>query len=314
MKLLIFLLILTLQTTVAQKRAIEVSYKRNPDKSIDFSYKKTKPGSYSLSIHFTKLENAFYNSSVLHIKSQSGHLFKLRPINKDEHIIFSYKSSYIRGITNPKVDHSFEYILPFSKGQSITINKASNVGEKYFGNKKPKNWESYIVAGKVQDSVFAMRKGIVVNIVNEHVFDTVYNRSFTTKTNSIRIEHKDGTYAIYKNLKKDSFLVKLGQTVYPRTKLGIMEKSIKNKENYRLSFSIYFLSLDKFDNIQKEKRTLTNRKSYHEYIAPHFVTSDGVTTLEHKGKYSVDFDEEVLFKEFTKKEKKKYKKNPSMFF
>ena len=98
----------------------------------------------------------------------------------------------------------------------------------------------------------------------------------------------------------NSFFVKLGQTVYPQQKLGIIEAY--SEDIHRLDFSVYYLydhSLQK-----KEKLTMKNYKSRDRFLTPYFNTPNGIHKIKHGEIYVSEADETVLLKEFTKKEKK----------
>jgi len=294
---------------LSQNRNIEITYKRNSDKSVDISYTKKLPGSYFVKLEFTTLTNCLESSIERVIKSSSGRLVKLNPTNSKENINFSYKYYTIRGIPNPKADSLFNYTLPLMEGNNVKIHEASNFGEQYFGSKKPTNWKSYIVYRNNSDTIYSMRKGIVVAITNKYVADTIFKKGYTSKKNTIIIEHSDGTYASYSGFKKNSIFVKLSQTVYPQTKLGLLE--IFNTGKYRLDFSISYLIDNNIEN--QEKQNLKNRKSKYAYLTPYFLTENGFEKLKHCKKYTVTSNEKTLFKEFTKRERKKYKKNPQTF-
>lgn len=51
------------------------------------------------------------------------------------------------------------------------------------------------------------------------------------------MEHEDGTIAIYNGFKKNLIFVKLGQTVYPQTELGVIEEF--NPGVYRADFLFF---------------------------------------------------------------------------
>lgn len=306
--LLVFLFIGFSNNMFSQKKSIAIKTKKNKDKSVDFYYEKNVPGSYYLTIKFTSLENSGMNTFREVIKYRSGHLFTLTPNDADKNIRFSYKTSWIRGVPNPKTDSLFTYTLPFKKGKHVVIHESNNVGEKYFGDQKPINWKSYIIYRKQADTVTSMRKGVVVKIRNKFTADTSVTKRYTSKTNSVLIEHEDGTFANYKGFKKDAFLVKLGQEVFPQTNLGVLDVF---NNSYRLYFSVSYLVIDKINS--KEKNTVTNRKRQHAYITPYYYTDSGSSQLVDKTKYKIMFDEEIFLKEFSKKELKKYKKNPAQF-
>lgn len=317
-KILYLITLLTIisfnQKLLSQNKNIEIKYERNPDKSVDISYTKELPGSYYLKLEFTTLTNCSESRSVEQvIKNSSGTIIKLRPINSDQHITFSYKYSSLVGNPNPKIDSLFNYTMPLKKGKKVKFVEAFYLSERLFGSEKPSDWKSYFIYRKKPDTICSMRKGIVVQIVNEFETDTLIKKSYSNQSNSIRVEHSDGTYAFYGGFKKNSIFVKLGQAVYPQTKLGILDTW--NTDKYRLSFSMSYLNDTKSKNKTKNKtkQNLKNQKSSYTYLTPYFMTENGSQKLKPKTKYIVTSNEKTLFEEFTKREKKKYKKNPELF-
>lgn len=297
------------QIIYTQKKSIEITYDKKSDKSIDFYYKKNVPGSYYITLEFDKLTNC--NSSRTYkkvITHGSGSLFTLKPSNKNKGISFSYKISYIMGNPNPKLDTTIVYALPFKEGKSVKIMEASNVGEKYFGSKKPIDWKSFIVYSNEPDTIYSMRKGKVVKIVDKYNSDIILDKTFTSKRNSILIEHIDGSYSNYKGFDKNQIFVKLGQEVYPHTSLGKLEKF--NKTNYRLDFSTFHYLKNLLDN---KKSTLKNRKYKTKYLNPNFFIDNDIKKIESRKNHTVTFTEEIKLQEFTRREKKKYRKKPNEF-
>lgn len=292
---MLFIVLLCHSTILkAQERVVEVTAVRNNDNSVDFFYKKTKPGSYTVKLEFENLKNTFasdYYEQV--INENSGRLTTLRPTNKDSGIGYGYKTSYVFGNARPKVDSLFQYILPFKLGKKSAIYESWNISEKYLGAQKVESWKSYSIKSKTSDSIFAMRKGIVVDIKNDFQNDTLTKMIYTSKTNNIVIEHEDGTYATYKGFKKDSFKVKLGDTVYPNTMLGTLNKF--NNENYILHFTIYYID----NSLLFKKSTL---KTPYIYLTPYFYTKEGVIKVVSKSSYTADCTDTILTKEMTKKE------------
>jgi len=294
---------------ISQEKNIEITYKRNDDKSVDINYKKKLPGSYYLKLDFTLLENSYQSTFKGVIKNNSGNITRLRPINKNEHINFSYKYTTIIGNPNSKADSLFKYVLPFKKGKKVTIDEATNLGEKYFGSERPVNWKSYVVYMDSPDTICNMRKGIVVKITDKYESDTLFEKSYTSKRNAVIIEHSDGTYASYTGFKKNSIFVKLGQTVYPQNNLGMID--IFNTGKYRLSFAIYHLIDSDLKNPQKQN--LKNQKNRYAFLTPYFITENGNEKIKARKEYTTFSIEKIRFKEFTKRELKKYKKNPQLF-
>lgn len=307
--LIIFLMLLGISTDFfAQNQQITVTRKVNPDKSVSLYYEKKMPGSYYLIIEFSNQTNCQESDFKCVVSGVNGIVTKIRPINPQQHINFSYRYSSILGHLNPKVDSLFHYTLPFKNGKKVKIYEAGNIGEKYFESDKPVNWKSYVVKSTSSDTIYSMRKGIVVKLVNDYNNeDDSVNKHYTSERNLILIEHEDGTLAGYKGFKKDSFKVKLGQTVYPQTQLGVLELFNKNENSYRLDFSIRYLFDGKSNS--DEKQTFKNRKSRYKYITPLFFTQEGLLAITSKEEYTTLFNEELLLKEFTRSEKKKYNKD-----
>jgi hypothetical protein len=304
--LMVFLIVSGIHSKLfAQVQDIMITSNVNPDQSVDLNYEKKKPGNYYLSLEFSSISNCNTTNYKTVINNYSGRLVKLTPIDKNQNINYSFQYYYIIGKPNPKIDTEFQYILPFKNGKKIKINEAANLGEIYFGSEKPKNWKNYIVNSESPDTLFCMRKGIVVQLENKYDASPSSEMHYTSNRNSVTIEHADGTFAKYEGFKKNSIPVKLGQTVYPQTQLGIME--VFNKNNYRASFSVYFLFDENFKF--KQKQTLKNYKSEYEYVTPNFVTQEGILKVESGKEYTSLYNETVLFQELTNSEKKKYLKN-----
>jgi hypothetical protein len=296
----------------AQVQNITINRTVKEDKSIDLNYEKKLPGSYYIVIEFSNVINCYTNEYKGVVTGYSGRLLNLKPINTQQGIGYSLKYSAVMGVPNPKVDSLFQYALPFKIGKKVKINEAGNIGEKYFGSEKPANWKSYVVHFKNPDTIFSMRKGIVVKLTNEYDDDASITKHYTSKRNSIIVEHEDGTFAEYKGFKKNSFKVKLGQTVYPQTQLGTIELFNKSENNYRFDFCIYYLfNVKSVGN--NEKQTFKNNGSRYKFLTPNFLTSEGLTTVESKKEYTTFFNETILLQEMTRSEKKKYLKDPTLF-
>ncbi|MDC0176843.1 M23 family metallopeptidase [Polaribacter sp.] len=293
----------------SQKKKIEIKYERKSDRSIDFYYKKNVPGSYYLTLKFDNLENC--HSSKIYkkvVKYDSGSLFTLEPSNKNKGISFSYKIKYIIGNPKPEINENITYVLPFKTGKFVKIVEASNVGEKYFGSKKPVDWKSFIVYSNQPDTIYSMRKGIVVKIIDKYENDEKFKKTYTSKRNRILIEHKDGTYATYKGFDKNQIFVKLGQKVYPHTILGKLEKF--NKTNYRLDFNTFHY----LENLLEDtENTLKKRNHKTKYLNPKFYIDNVVKKIESRQNYNVSFNEGIKLQEFSRREKKKYEKKPKEF-
>lgn len=310
---IISLILLTISTQLlAQDQNITIDRTVNSDQSIDLKYDKKLPGSYYVVLELSNVINCDTDKFKGVISGYSGNLLKLKPSNPNKGIGYSMRFTSVMGVPNPKIDSLFQYTLPFKNGNKVKIGEAGFLGEKYFGSEKPANWKSYVVFFKTPDTVYSMRKGIVVKITNDYNDDSSITKHFTSKRNSVTIEHADGTFAEYKGFKKNSFKVKLGQTVYPHTQLGTIEVFNESEHNYRFDFSIFYLNDVEFTDTDV-KQTMKNVKHRYKYLTPQFLTPEGIITVESKKEYTALFNESQLFQELSRSEKKKYTKDPSQF-
>jgi len=285
-----------------QRDIIEVDYIINNDKSVSFNYKKNRPGSYFLILEFNSLNNTRANTFKRVINSPSGSLTKLKPTNPDEGIGFRYSFKYYKGNLNSKIQYDYPYILPFDKGTTNFANELYSIKNTYLKKDLPKNWKSYSFEFENSEIIRAIRKGIVIEVINKFKSksDKVY--SYYSEKNSIEIEHKDGSIASYKGFGDNQINVKIGQLVFPQTKLGELAK-YDSREKYRL-----YLSLYSFKTI--EGKSLNNIKSSDieiNYITPKFYINGDIKELKNRERFEVDYNEDVLFNEMRRREIKKYK-------
>lgn len=324
--ILSFILIFATPKGFSQVQNITVNSERNQDNSISLNFEKKSPGSYSIALEFSNVFNCDITDFRTVIYGYSGVLVKLRPLNASYGIGYSIKYYSVLGKMNPKVDSLFHYLLPFKNGKKVVIYEAGNIGEKYFGREKALDWKSYIVKSETPDTIYSMRKGIVVAVNTDHENNSSENAHYTSKRNFVIVEHGDGTFAEYKGFKKEAIFITLGQEIYPQTSLGIVEKY--DNHNYRLDFSIYYL-FDK-DFISNRNQSLKDYKSNYKYLKPYFVTEKGTIQVEPKRGYLVSkaiqnviqmdlnnvhtvlATEKEITKEFSRSEKKKYLKDSKM--
>lgn len=276
-------LLLSTSNLLAQGQNITILSVENSDKSISLLYEKTNPGNYTLSLEFSNVNNCNITTYEKVIRESSGFLMKLEPIDKNQKIIYSMRYYATRGAINTKVDSLYRYTLPFRNGKKIKIFEAEYVGQKYFDLEKSSDWKSYAVVTNKPDTICSMRKGVVVLINNQYDDNSTLDAQYTSRRNQVVIEHEDGTFAMYKGLKRNAIFVEPGQVVNAQTELGIIEKY--NKKDYRLDFDFYYLSQNVFEanNNQSSK----NNKNTYRYFTPVFYTHEGERQIESGKEYTV---------------------------
>lgn len=262
-------------------KAVEISHRRNSDNSIDFLYRKSQPGSYTVYYSFSNVRNTSFSDGVkkVVVKHNSGTLFKLRPNDSKKGI--RYKSSYNvqRGITDPKINEDFVYMLPFPKDASVKLLNGKKTDSLAIEITEKTDKVFYKLQTK-NAKALAARKGVVIEI-----------KSKLDKKTRITIEHNDGTYCNYYGFSSPSIKVKEGDKVLPGMYLGDLEK---DKDGlYTLNFRVTY-------------KTKKDGETTRGYVTPFFATAKGNKILEREKTYSVSFNEEIFFQEFSKKEKKKY--------
>lgn len=313
LKNILFLLVLIfIQFSNSQIPKEGVVYERNDDKSIDFRYTKSTLGSIYVILKFRNLDNASSDVVKQTISGYGGSLVTLQPSNPSEGISFSYSYRIVPGDVDAKPDFDFKYILPFKKNKDIKVRNLNYLGKR-FGNTEPKNWRSFQFLTQPNDTVCAIRKGLVISITNGINTDKSKTNEYgyRNKANSITIEHEDGTIAKYEVLKKDSFMVALGDTVYPSAPLAIAG-SYDKAENSQLRLSIYFLDklVKDLDFDEKSKERLGNQTHLYAFVDPLFyVNENEALKLEPNKTYSAVCGVTIIEQEMSKREKKRWKKN-----
>lgn len=226
----------------------------------------------------------------------------MNPTNKEQGIGYSLSYSYIRGKLKPKYDPEFVYILPYKNGTKVEAAESGFANAQYFGSTTPADWKSYRFYTKTEDTITAVRKGTVVDLKDLYESESKEGISFTTMVNLLTIEHADGTLATYRGFKKGSFAIKVGDVVFPGTKLGVNSKSSATSP-YNVSLMLYYLKSDDIEST-KDKNVKTD-KSLYGFITAKFHTAENPSLfLVPQQEYTVAASPEIIQKEFTKKELK----------
>lgn len=287
-------------TAYSQTDDIQIKYVRNLDKSYDFFYLKKQPGTYNIIVKLKSLKNATTNSYEGNVKDNSGFLFQLKPINDAKEIKFKCEAYFHQGNPKPNYDKDFVYLLPFKAGKNVSITKIVQSDDDLTNDKLPYNYYSNFAISNKENTVLAMRKGVVIKILNSHIYDSTSIFPIQ-KMNEVVIEHEDGTYAIYSGFKKNAIKAKLGQTVLPAEELGTLQKSIKN--DYYLMFDTYYWAneTDVFPD-----KAVNPYKRIHKSLDSLFYTDKGPVVLpedlNNVFNYKVASTEDIICKELTKNE------------
>ena len=301
---IIFLFLLGMNIALkAQTRPIEVTFERDGTKGFYFSYTKNVEGSYVISVRLFEAYNLTQTEFKEVVNGHAGYLFSVGLLERNKSFGFtSYSTTYLRGVPNPKIDTSFVYALPFRKGSPVLVSNLSDLREKYFGETPTRKMKAFEFSSLDRDTACAIRKGVVVAVIDKYEMDTTIGISYTSHVNSILIEQPDGTLASYSGFKKGSIFVKEGQTVFPFTPLGVLAHYDVSKR-HQLRLGVAYLA-DTNNDYQDENTTSKKNKRFYESINPYFLTDKGACHIQGGKKYSVGVSDYVIEREMTKKELK----------
>lgn len=277
---------------------IDFTTVRNKDNSISFMVSNVPFGNLTYEYSFDRLDNCAEFTRIVVSYEGDGEVLKVNPIDRNYPIMYgSYSVTYRPGKLNPIPNQKIIYRLPFTVKDSLTCYTLSNVMEKYLKDTTSVVWKSYQFLLHKGDTVFAMRKGLVVKVVDSY---DVPERDYSlTKSNAIYIEHADGTIASYSVLAKNSFMVKEGDEVLPGTPLALAGSISASK--YQVRILVYY-------NVSNNKFAGNRSILLYAYVDPLFATSVGVKRLVRGDKYRPVCPSEHLTSEMSKKEKRKYLK------
>lgn len=286
----------------AQDDKIEINVQRQANNAVEFSYKKSDPGSYTVVFNFFEYTNTDKPQDTYTIEGVYGNLMTLKPKDPAQGIGYRFNYRYVRGRLKPKIQKAFCYLMPYNAGTACQVVEAGFANERYFGAKKPDDWKSYLFATKAEEMVTAIRKGTVVETIDQ--YDDISDVEFTTKKNAVVVEHEDGTLVRYLGFKKGSLKVKQGDIVFPGKPLGLNTPFSNGR--FGLSIFIYYLTSVDFASVQGQ--TLATPKSLYSILTPKFLIAEGACTgLENQKDYVVFSNEASIIKEMSKKELKKFK-------
>ncbi|WP_180335620.1 M23 family metallopeptidase [Labilibaculum filiforme] len=291
---------LSLFIQVKAQSPIQVVYNRQPDNSVDFTFKKSLYGTYFITIEFDNLENAYGDSYSTTITGNAGRVCTLKPKNSEQGINFSYSYRYQQGKPMPKIKDDIVYTLPFEIGTKVKVHPLDYLGAT-LGDGVPDTWKAFQFTSEKEEVVVAARRGLVVKVVDEFSTDTSRNYSFVRSVNEILIEHKDGTLARYSGFKVGSIKVKEGQFVEANSELGLSGRYNSDKQ-CQLKLAIYYLNTRDILNANTD----AEKANQYGYVNPVFCYKGGSAILLMNNYYVATCTDEIITQEFSKREKKKY--------
>lgn len=296
--LLSILLPLGLMAQQLPEERTSLSSERRPDGTIEISAEKHYPGTQTAVITFKKLTNCHAPRSEEVLIRQSGVVRTLRPADPDKTIEYSYSYRIFDSHLNPKFDKHFFYRLPVSEQNSVRVYPGQLATDIYLPgskNEKKTTYISYHFYCERGDTVFATRRGVVVEIEHPEARRQGEELAYTNEHTSLIVEHPDGTRAYYGQV--EQLMVQVGDTVYPDTPLALV--STFDHKTYK-----FYLHIGYWGSVRE---TTSNEYAYY-YIDPIFSTTVGKLRLTRGGTYTPRVDDELIEAEMSKRERKQRKR------
>ena len=167
------------------------------------------PVSAVISFAISNLSISTGTQTIFVIPAKASHFLitELQKINDYKAYKYSYKfKSNFGDITLQTYDSSYEYDLPFTKGNSFKLHQGYN------GSFSHQNENALDFTMPEGTEVAAARDGIVVSVVQNNT-TSCPNKSCIQYNNFVTIYQADGTFANYAHLKYKGSKVNVGDSV-----------------------------------------------------------------------------------------------------
>lgn len=267
--------------------------------NLEVSAQKNGPGTRTLFIEFTQLQNAKQSPTFSTVVRGDKPILTIKPVNKNDYPKVNWRSWSIQGHHNPKLDSSFVYRLPYGTAKApVAVYEMYNLNQQHFNGNPVRGWKAFEFHLERGDTVFACRKGTVVEVIDGHaMLSADQDAGYHSENNRLTIEHEDGTLGYYSVFENQSIRVKEGDAVYPGSMLG-KAGAFSEGGQYQIRFHA------SYPTVIKNFKSEVHRSPFEWiYYNPFFATADaGAMQLEHGQKYRAFSSDALVQKEMTKKE------------
>lgn len=295
-----------LQRLVDEGKKIAVRWQKTPRDEYEFICENHTFSDYSIEVSFPELTNLqadFPLPAVVEVAPGTHTMFIMRKSAAGRAAHFRYLYHYYKGRPSPKIDTGFTYLLPIAPGNDTRVFELSYIGEKYGGEAGPKDWYALSLHTEAGDTVFAARRGRVTDVRDGAKLQDS-NYSYAHAENFIEIEHSDYTFAKYSVLKDGALFVHPGDFVEAGQPLGIVGGE-KYAGGPQVRFSVFYQLRQAV--VDKEGNNMDRTQNW-AYVPVSFWTKQqGRTHLANRSTYTCEDPEELITKEMTKKEARKWK-------
>lgn len=270
---------------------------RSDGKSVEFYLDdKTRPGTLTVFLTLKELSNCNtpIGTTKYEVLYAGTRLLTLRPADDSRGVGYGYSYRCFYGPVDGKVDTAFVYRMPTTVRWPTRVSRGVSVYDRF--RKEKLGALGLHFEMEKGDTVYAMRRGTVVEVKIAQRRNDAPVVSFTSESTSVLVEQPDGSLAWYVCLDGDNLLVGEGDEVLPGTPLALAGSY--DGEHYKVSVQTYWWQTNP-DPDTREKTRVVRRRFF-----PCFATTDGTVCIE-KGIYQSVETEELVTREMTKKELKK---------
>jgi hypothetical protein len=284
---LLFAGLLFFSVSLNAQRIIEVKYEQDAKGGYVFSCFNAAFCNYIVELGFTTFANLKCDQTLpFHAEVKPGYnkLFTISAVDPQSPVQFKYGTIYQKGCMHPVVNYNFTYLLPVSPGRHAQVYEMSPLK-----SSDSASWYVLRLKMKPGDTIYAARKGIVNELMDQNGANDAGQTSIGTE-NFIEITQSDCSFARYGILKKNSAMVKPGQTVKAGQPIGLVGGDSYGRGS-DLRFSVYYF---------QEESTGLNQSSVPHYIITQVWTkNNGKGKLTHGAVYIAEFPPAILNQETT---------------
>ena len=235
---------------------------------------------------------------VATLKPGNNSLLRLSDVNGAP----GYGYTYAQGCLNTK-PAAVTYLLPVAPGKNTRIDTLSNIETTYFGKQRPENWHAYAMEAAQGDTIFASRRGLVIEVESREASGFTSGISYTSSRTHLTLEHEDCTRARYELFEQEGVLTEPGQWVEAGDPLGRVSDGKAYVNGTHLRFSVYYPNLTR--ETLKELRKDGNYRYTNTYVSPVFAS---IGVPQSGETYLSEHPEGLIFQEMSKRQVKKWKK------
>lgn len=306
--LLAFLLFLFVSAFLSaqQKVTVDRSSQKRPDETnIIFTGKNDNHYSVTLLLEVQNARYRLASDQVPVVKKISG--FSSQPLVT----LFGstntpgYEYRWMQGCLRTK-PRNVSYLIPLGEGKSTTVYRLGNISDQYFDGEAPEGWASFAFSAEAGDTIYAARRGTVIEVEDYHPVSSSLGLAYTAQVNSMKVEHEDCTIGYYRLFKPKSTLAAEGFSVEAGDALGIVAAG----ENYgigtHLQFTVYYAKITR--ELLLKYRSPATTPFENAYIDPKFALTTKPAQITDRQSVTVSHPIDVITEEMSRSQVKKWKK------